>query len=228
MIRIFIVDDHQIFASSLHHLLEEENDFEVVGTATHPEEAFRLIEKNDVDLVLMDIRMGEDHMDGVEGTAYLSEHFPGIKVIILTMFNHGSLINQLLQQKVGGFLLKDSDVHELKKAIKKVHAGETYYSVEIMKSLMDYQRQMYIKGPNVKLTPREREVLQLLVEEYSTSEIGRILNIGDAGVETHRRNLRNKLDVKNTAGLVREAILRKLSRHGQVSTNVSFFMHITQ
>ncbi|MCI4667184.1 MAG: response regulator transcription factor [Bacteroidia bacterium] len=210
MIRIFIVDDHQIFASSLHHLLEEEEDFEVVGTATHPEEAFKLMESKEVDVVLMDIRMGEDHMDGIEGTTYLNEHFPTVKVIILTMFNHGALIHQLLQQQVGGFLLKDSDVNDLIKAIKKVSKGETYYSVEIMKTLMDYQRQLYIKGPNVKLTPRERQVLQLLVEEYSTSEIGGILNIGDTGVETHRRNLRNKLDVKNTAGLVREAILRKL------------------
>lgn len=210
MIRIFIVDDHQIFASSLKHLLEEEEGFAVVGTATHPEEAFEKIAQSEVDLVLMDIRMGEDHLDGIAGTAYLNENFPQIRVIILTMFNHGALINQLLQQKVGGFLLKDSDVNELIQAIKKVHAGETYYSVEIMKSLMDYQRQLYIKGPNIKLTPREREVLQLLVEEYSTSEIGRILKIGDAGVETHRRNLRNKLDVKNTAGLVREAIMKKL------------------
>jgi DNA-binding NarL/FixJ family response regulator len=133
-----------------------------------------------------------------------------VKVIILTMFKHGGLVHRLLQHKVGGFMLKDSEANELISAIRRVHKGDTYYSVDIMKALMDYQRQIYIKGPKIKLTPREREVLQLLVEEYSTSEIGSMLNIGDAGVETHRRNLRNKLDVKNTAGLVREAILRNL------------------
>ncbi len=210
MIRLFIVDDHKLFANSLHHLLEEEEDLQVVGTAHHPEEAFKILEKKSVDLLLMDVRMGEQHMDGVAGTEYVNEHFPEIKVVILTMFKHGALVHKLLQHKVAGFLLKDSNAAELLQAIRRISMGETFYSVEIMKALMDYQREIYIKGPKVKLTPRETEVLQLLVEEYSTSEIGRILEIGDAGVETHRRNLRNKLDVKNTAGLVREAILRNL------------------
>ncbi|MEO0900375.1 MAG: response regulator transcription factor [Bacteroidota bacterium] len=210
MIRLLIVDDHQLFASSLQLLLEDEEHYEVVGTAPHPEAAIELLSQLEVDIVLMDVRMGENHMDGIEATAYLNEHFPSIKVIVITMFKHGALVHQLLQHKVSGFMLKDSDAGELIDAIAKVHRGETYYSVEIMKSLMDYQRQLYIKGPGIKLTPREREVLQLLVEEYSTSEIGGILDIGPTGVETHRRNLRNKLDVKNTAGLVREAILRNL------------------
>ena len=219
MIRIMIVDDHQLFVDALKTMLADEADMEVVATAHEAKRAFQVLGNQEVDIVLMDIRLGESQMNGMEAAEHINEHFPTAKVIILTMLKEGKFIARMLKHNISGYMIKHSAGGDLVKALKLISKGETYYSMEVMKAHMDYVRQINVHGPSVHLTQREQEILQLLVEEYSTTEIGEKLCIGEAGVETHRRNLRKKLKVKNTAGLVREALIRDLVDTGKFSRN---------
>lgn len=211
-VRILIVDDHQVFTEALSIMFEDDPDIDVVGTANTSQRALSIMADKGamINVVIMDIRLKGSDMNGLEAAEYIYDHYPTAKVLLLTMMQDGKLAARALQQNIAGYMLKDDAGADLRKAILKVYKGETFYSPDIMKAHMDYVRDLHISGGPLRLTPREREVLQLLVEEYSTSEIGQMLKIGEAGVETHRRNLRNKLDVKNTAGLVREALRRNL------------------
>lgn len=210
MIKIIIVDDHQVFVDALSTLLDGDEDFQVLGTANTPQDGLELLDKHRVDVAVLDFRLNDPDMNGLDVAEYIYANHPATKVLLLTMTNEGRFITQALSMGIPGFMGKSSAGAELKKAIKQVYAGETYYSTDIMKAHMDYVRRQYVGGTQIRLTRREQEILQLLVEEYNTQEMGEILNIGEAGVETHRRNLRSKLEVKNSAGLVREAILRSL------------------
>ncbi|MEM7655113.1 MAG: response regulator transcription factor [Bacteroidota bacterium] len=210
MIRILIADDHQLFSDALGRMLADEPEIEVVGTVSRAQDTFAKIESLRPDIVLMDIRFKAGEMDGLAGAEAIDEAFPFVKVILLTSLNRGKSIARALRSQVSGYLLKDAEGDQLLKAVWAVHRGETYYGFEVMKTHLDYVRKQHQQGNGIRLTGREKEILQLLVEEKSTSEIGDQLCIGEAGVETHRRNLRRKLGVKNTAGLVREAIIKDL------------------
>jgi DNA-binding NarL/FixJ family response regulator len=205
-----IVDDHQLFTDALRRMLADEADIEVIATASEAELALTQLEHIRPDIVLMDIRFKAGNMNGLEAAEKIEADFPFIKVILLTSLNKGTFIAKALRLNVGGYLLKDAAGEELLKAVYAVSQGDTFFGVEVMKTHFAYIRKQHQQGTGIRLTPREREILQLLVEERSTVEIGEQLCIGEAGVETHRRNLRRKLGVKNTAGLVREAILKEL------------------
>ena len=211
MMRIMIVDDHQLFVDALCSLLEDEQEIAVVAKASSPDQALDLIKQHRPDIVLMDISFQNADMDGLEAAELIYEHCPSTRVMMLTASDRGRHIARTLRQKISGYMLKNTAAKELVKALRTICRGESYYSVEVMKAHMDYVSMIHQRGgPTVKVTKREQEVLQLIVEELSTGEIGERLNIGEAGVETHRRNLRQKFEVKNTAGLVREAILQDL------------------
>ncbi|MEM8887004.1 MAG: response regulator transcription factor [Bacteroidota bacterium] len=212
MIRVMIVDDHQLFVDALRSLLEDEQDIEVTAIASSPEQALGILaQKPQVDIILMDISFHNSEMDGMDVAEKVYEEYPNYKVLILTASNNGRYIARMLRQKISGYMLKNTAARELVKALNTVHNGDTYYGIEVMKAHMDYISKLHAHGAEtVHVTKREREVLQLLVEGKSTQEIGEELHIGEAGVETHRRNLRNKFKVKNTAGLIREAILQDL------------------
>jgi len=212
MIRVMIVDDHQLFVDALRSLLEDEQDIEVTAIASSPEQALGILaQKPQVDIILMDISFHNSEMDGMDVAEKVYEEYPDYKVLILTASNNGRYIARMLRQKISGYMLKNTAARELVKALNTVNNGDTYYGIEVMKAHMDYISKLHAHGAEtVHVTKREREVLQLLVEGKSTQEIGEELHIGEAGVETHRRNLRNKFKVKNTAGLIREAILQDL------------------
>ena len=212
MIRVMIVDDHQLFVDALRSLLEDEQGIEVTAIASSPEQALgTLAQKPQVDIILMDISFHNSEMDGMDVAEKVYEEYPHLKVLILTASNNGRYIARMLRQKISGYMLKNTAARELVKALDTVNNGDTYYGIEVMKAHMDYISKLHAHGAEtVHVTKREREVLQLLVEGKSTQEIGEELHIGEAGVETHRRNLRNKFKVKNTAGLIREAILQDL------------------
>ena len=212
MIRVMIVDDHQLFVDALRSLLEDEQDIEVTAIASSPEQALGILaQKPQVDIILMDISFHNSEMDGMDVAEKVYEEYPNYKVLILTASNNGRYIARMLRQKISGYMLKNTAARELVKALNTVNNGDTYYGIEVMKAHMDYISKLHAHGAEtVHVTKREREVLQLLVEGKSTQEIGEELHIGEAGVETHRRNLRNKFKVKNTAGLIREAILQDL------------------
>ena len=207
-----IVDDHQLFVDALRSLLEDEQGIEVTAIASSPEQALGILaQKPQVDIILMDISFHNSEMDGMDVAEKVYEEYPHLKVLILTASNNGRYIARMLRQKISGYMLKNTAARELVKALNTVNSGDTYYGIEVMKAHMDYISKLHAHGAEtVHVTKREREVLQLLVEGKSTQQIGEELHIGEAGVETHRRNLRNKFKVKNTAGLIREAILQDL------------------
>ena len=210
MIRVMIVDDHQLFSDALKRMLEDEPNVEVVGTASDAESALAQVEEIRPDIVLLDIRLNSNGMNGLEAAEHIDQEFPFLKVIILTSLKDGKCISRALKHGIAGYMLKDAAGGELLRAITQVQQGKTYFGIEVMQAHMEYVQKQHKQGMGIRLTPREKEILQLLVEEYSTAEIGDKLCIGEAGVETHRRNLRRKLGVKNTAGLVREALLKDL------------------
>ena len=210
MIKVLIVDDHRIFIDALCAMLADDREVEVVGTAVDSAQALRILDKGNVDVALMDIRMPHSEMDGLDLAEHMYEKYPQVKVLLLSAHQEGKIVGRALGLGIGGYLIKSAAGMELKKALQAIQRGDTYYSMEIMKAHMDFMRKQGSENEGVKLTRREKEVLQFIVEEYNTMEIGEKLGIGEAGIETHRRNIRHKLGVRNTAGMVREAVIRNL------------------
>ncbi|MCB0561283.1 MAG: response regulator transcription factor [Lewinellaceae bacterium] len=212
MIAIMIADDHRVFREGIVSILENTGDIRVVAQAQDGKQVMELLRQVQPELILMDISMGE--AGGIETTRLVREHYPGIKVLVLSMHSESSYIVKMLEAGASGYLLKDAGSAELINAIKAVAGGQTYFSSQVSATLVD----QLVKGnkpadrkAGVTLTKREIEVLRLIAEEYSNPEIAEKLFISIRTVDTHRRNLLEKLEVKNTAGLVKYAM-----KHGVV------------
>ena len=210
---VLIVDDHKIIRDGLQVMLAQENWIELAGECQDGSEVIAFLKKYHVDIILMDIRMPK--LNGIETTRIVMEQFPDIRIIALTMFNEQQYIEEMLMAGAYGYILKESGKAEVINAIKAVSNNENYYSDEVTKTMM--ARYMTNKNHGTKkhkedqlpleqLTEREREVLVLIAEEYTNMEIAEKLHISNRTVDTHRRNLIQKIGVKNTAGLVRYAL----------------------
>lgn len=207
MITVFIADDHKIFRDGIISLLDNEDHIQVVGEAGNAEDLFEKIPALQPTVILMDISMGASN--GIEATEKILKRFPSIKVLALSMHSESSYIIKMLEAGASGYLLKDAGSREMIAAIQTVASGGTYFSQQVSQTLLHYLhggKKVLEKRPGVPLTKRELEVLQLIAEEYSNSEIAEKLYISIRTVDTHRRNLLEKLGVKNTAGLVKNAI----------------------
>lgn len=208
-IRILIVDDHKLIREGIDQYLQGDDKYQVVGDASEGIEALDFLKTNEVDLVLTDIRM--PHMDGIELTEQVTKEFSDIKVVALTMMNDNNHIKKLMNAGAVGYVLKNCSESELKKAIDQVMEGETYYSPEVtetvMNALMKKKRTIATEMP---LTTREKEVLDLIVKEFSNQEIADKLFISLRTVDAHKRNLLEKTGAKNVAGLVVYAINHNL------------------
>lgn len=202
--RVFIVDDHKIFNQAMCSLLKEVQHLEVVGTAESGEEALLKLKEIVADVVLMDISMSG--MDGMETTQKLKERAPEVKVILLTMHNQREYVERLKKTWADGYLLKDSGRTELLQAIETVVLGQTYYSPEIMDQLINEYRSPTATEQLPRLTRREKEILSLILDEFTSPQIAAKLYISEQTVLTHRKNLHRKFDVHNTAGLVKKSI----------------------
>jgi DNA-binding NarL/FixJ family response regulator len=206
MIRILIVDDHQMFIDGVKALLVNEKEIKVLGEALNGEAVLKLLEQVDVDIVLLDVNMPE--MDGIEATKLIRQRYPSVKILMLTMYNNTEFIFGLMNAGASGYILKNTGKSELLDAIRSVHQGKTFYSKEVSDSIL----QNLPKNPNEKkleevhLTGREKDVLKLIAQEFSTQEIAAQLFISVNTVETHRKNLLSKLNAKNIAGLVKFAL----------------------
>lgn len=209
MIQILIVDDHRLFTDALKVMFQDEADIEVVHTVSTAQDAIQILGNAQIDIVLMDISLGNEEMDGMDAAEYIYEHYPEVQVIMLSMHRKGQYIHRMLKSNIAGYILKEDAGQELIRAIHKVYEGGSHYNTEVMESYMEFSRQHHTQD-TIRLTPREKEVLQMIVAGFSTGEISDRLHIGEAGVETHRRNLRKKMDVPNTAAMVRDAILKGL------------------
>ncbi|MBK7406608.1 MAG: response regulator transcription factor [Saprospirales bacterium] len=207
MIAVFIADDHKIFRDGITSLLENEEDIQVIGEAGNEEDIFRQLPGLQPDLVLMDISLGATN--GIDATEKILRLFPHIKILALSMHSETSYILKMLEAGASGYLLKDAGSREMVAAIRAVASGNTYFSQQVSQTLLHHlsgNKKVKEKMSGVPLTKREIEVLQLIAEEYSNPEIAEKLYISIRTVDTHRRNLLEKLGVKNTAGLVKNAI----------------------
>ncbi len=204
-IKILIVDDHLMFLEGLLSLLQNENQIEIIGVASNGNEALLLLEKYDADVLITDISMPE--LDGFELIANLNKKYPNISTLILSMHSEPRVISKLIKLNVNGYLLKNAEKEELLKAINSLFAGENYFSEEVKKI---YTESSFSRNKKYNYVPelsrREKEVLKLIYEENTTKEIAEKLFISQYTVESHRKNIFSKLNVKNVAGLIKYAI----------------------
>ncbi|MBL1177024.1 response regulator [Pantanalinema sp. GBBB05] len=209
-IQVLIVDNHALVRAGFRSLLQSINAIDVIAEAGDGREALRLVELHQPDIVLMDIAM--PLMNGLEATAQITQDFPQVHVIILSMHANEEYVYQALRAGATGYVLKDSGTSELELAIQAIARGETYLSPTVSKYIVaDYVRRTGSEAnPLEQLTPRQREILQLIAEGKSTKEIADNLYISTKTVETHRVQLMERLDIHDVAGLVRYAIRKGL------------------
>ncbi|MFK7970062.1 MAG: response regulator [Bacteroidia bacterium] len=203
-IRLCIVDDHPVVREGIRLMLEKEPAIDAVEDFGDGNSLFTFLENNVVDIILLDIEMPV--MSGLEACHKLVQEYPDIGVIVLSMQREISLIKAMFQAGAKGYLLKNADRHEILYAIREVHAGRQFVGSEVAQLLIGTINGEATHGnsPSIpSLSRREKEVLALIVKEYTTREIAEELSLGPDTIETHRRRLLDKLQVRNTAGLVR-------------------------
>lgn len=203
MIRVLVVDDHAILRDGIRSLLESQEDIVVVGEAENGAEAIEFVERSSPNIVLMDISM--PRMNGLEATRHLHDHFPEVKVLILTQHDNLEYITPALQAGASGYVLKRSGRRELLNALRQVHEQGAYITGRITRELLqDYSHELnHHRSEETHLTERERQVLQLIVDGRSNKEIATTLGISAKTVSVHRTNLMTKLDVQTTVELIR-------------------------
>ena len=205
-IRVVLADDHTLVRAGIRALLEKLPDVHVVAEASDGREAVHLVTTTQPDVVLMDIAM--PGLNGLEATRRLVKEFPAIRVLILSMHKNEEYVWQALRAGAVGYLLKDADLAELALAITAVTRGETYLSPPISKHVIrEYVQRVGGEETGLEqLTPRQREILQLIAEGHTTKAIAQRLGLGVKTVETHRVQMMERLDIHEIAGLVRYAI----------------------
>lgn len=211
-IHVLIADDHVIVRSGLRLLLEAEEGIQVVGEALDGNEAIRLAEKHLPDVILMDISM--PGMDGLEATQKIKTNWPQIKVLVLTMHRSDEYFFEMLKAGASGYILKGAETNELIQAIRVVGRDEVYlYPSMAQKLVKDYLNfSQWEEGPGSSLSPREKEILALLAEGYSTKEISEKLVISTSTVHSHRSNIMTKLGLNSRRELMMYARKRGLIR----------------
>lgn len=208
-IKVVLADDHALVRAGLASLVASLDNIAVVGEAANGYEALSLVEQLEPDLVLMDIEM--PRLNGLESTARILKTHPNARVIIVSMYNNEEFILRALRAGASGYLLKDAGPQELERALRSVMLGEIHLDSRLSVSLDDYLYKIAdLKDPLEKLTPRQREVLQLLTQGQTSKEIAKTLHVSVKTIESHRSQLMSALDIHDIAGLVRFAIRTKL------------------
>ena len=204
MIKILIVDDHQLVIDGIKLMIDGEEDMTVVAEAHNGQEAIDSLPDKEVDVILMDLNM--PIMNGLDATKIIHESNPDIKIIGLSMLNDLKLIRKLINYGAIGYLIKNAGKEEVINAIKTVNNGNQYFDQKTLNSLLTNKSAETKKSKSnlfPKLSRREKEILQLIMDEFTSNEIAIKLFISSGTVETHRRNIINKLGVRNTAGMIR-------------------------
>ncbi len=209
MIRVFMIDDHQLFVSGIRSIFEGDEEIQIVGACHDGSSAMSQLSKNQpIDVVLLDINL--PGMDGVALNQLIRQNFPACQVIALTMHQESVFIQKMIKGGARGYVLKNSGKDHLKKAILAVAEGGTFFGDDVKEALMQEMMPGSASKSVPKLSRREKEVLLLITQEHTTAEIAEKLFISQNTVETHRKNLLQKLNVRNTAGLVRLAMEKGL------------------
>lgn len=210
-IRVLLADDHTILRDGIRALLVDQADIEVIGEAEDGLSTVKMVGKLKPDVVIMDIAM--PLLNGLEATRQIQRDYPQVKVLILTMHENEEYIRQVLAAGALGYVLKDAAAHDLLGAIRAVHRGEAVLSPAITRLVIeDYLRWGDIRPADTSngLTPREREILQLIAEGYTNKEIAEILSLSVKTIQSHRGNLMSKLDLHDRGELIKYAIQKKI------------------
>ena len=207
MIRVFITDDHSLFVDGVKAILESDPGIRVVGTASNGDQLLTHFRNGiEADVVTLDLNMPQT--DLLQTLMTLKSENPHLKVLVISMFRDGAQINQLIRNGISGYLVKDMRQSDLIEAVKTVATGARYLSSEVT-NLLVQAIQEENKAPEqegIILTPRETDVLRLIVEGKSSQEIGEMLSISKGTVDTHAKNLKTKIGVRKNTELVRFAL----------------------
>lgn len=207
-IRILLADDHRLMRSGLRVLLEQQEDLTIVGEASDGREAVALAGSQKPDVLVMDI--GMPSLNGIEAAGQITQSRPEIAIVMLSMHSDESYVLRALKAGAKGYLLKDSAEADLIRAVHAVAEGKSFFSPAVSKVLLDdYVRKLKRSGtedPYDLLTPREREVLQLVAEGKSNKDVAQLLNLSVYTVETHRSNIMEKLNLHGVPELILYAV----------------------
>lgn len=208
IIRLGFVDDHNLFREGIKSLLDKMNGVSLILEAGNGEDLFKGLEHQVPDVLLLDLELGD--MDGIEITKRLKVEYPKLKVIILTMHKEERMISYLMEIGAAAYLLKDTGMNELETAINMVFTEGFYLSELVSTNLLKVLQNKRTGTPELNnpyyITERELDVLKLISQEFTTSEIAEKLFLSDRTIEGYRKNLISKLGVKNSAGLIMKAI----------------------
>ena len=205
-LRILLADDHALFRAGMKALLNELPGVEICAEARDGRETLEQVEIHRPDVVLIDIAMAG--MNGIEATSRIVRSHPQVKVVILSMHTTEAYVLEALRAGAVGYLIKDADTEELALAMKAVRRGETYLSPPVSRHVIsEYVRRTGGEANLIDtLSPRQREILQLIAEGNTTKDIANLLHLSIKTVDTHRTQLMDRLDIHEVAGLVRFAI----------------------
>jgi DNA-binding NarL/FixJ family response regulator len=207
-VRIIIADDHQLFRNGLKILLNAFPDFEVIGEASNGDEFIKVIRNARADVALMDINMPE--MDGIEATRKGLKLCPELRIIALSMYGEEEYYYKMVDAGARGFILKDSDISEVREAVLTVIKGGSFFSQELLYHVIQKIKHRESENKSASLSKREKEILIKICEGLSNQEIADTLFISKRTVDKHRANLLGKTNSKNTASLILFAIKNKL------------------
>lgn len=210
--RIILADDHQLLRAGLRSLLAKERDLKVVAEAADGREAVALVTQHHPDLAILDI--GMPNLNGIDAARQIRDVAPATKIIALSMHASPQFVGRMLEAGASGYLLKDSAYEELIQAIKTVLLGQVYLSRDITGVVVDdyvRRRSASSQVEIVQLTPREREIAQMIAEGRSTKEIAALLHVSVKTVETHRQHIMTKLKIDSVAELTKYAIREGLT-----------------
>ena len=205
-VRVLLAEDHRLVRAGIHALLDRMAGVEVVGEVSDGMEALKVVEAIQPDLVLMDVAM--PGLNGLEAASRISKQWPAVRIIMLSMHANEEYLRQALKAGAMGYLLKGADLVELEQAVRTVSGGASYLTPSVARHLIDPDREGDVRelAPVERLSPRQREILQLIAEGHSTKEMAYRLKLSAKTVETHRAQLMARLDIHDIAGLVRFAI----------------------
>jgi DNA-binding NarL/FixJ family response regulator len=201
MIKVLLADDHKMFIEGMDSLLSDQADIDIAGHALHGNEVLEFIDNQKIDLILLDVNMPD--LDGIEISKEVKKRSPDTRILAVTMHNEESFLTNMIKNGASGYILKNTGKDELLQAINTVMEGKNYFSKEVTENLLHSmmpgeKRPSGIHSPEIKISRREKEVLKLICEEYTTPEIADKLCISLNTVESHRSNLLTNL-IKNGA-----------------------------
>ena len=196
-LKLLLVDDHAIITDGLRSVLQEESQYEVIGTVNSAEDAIRTLERTPADIMISDYSL--PGMDGLGLVRYVKKAYPHLKVIILSMHRESHLVKEILKEGILGYVLKDDPTRELLNALKKAEENKVYLSDDINKILIEA---LHFQQDQKLFSDREREILKLIAREHSSKQIADILFISERTVESHKRNMMKKAGTNTSIGLV--------------------------